>query len=132
VDNLKGLVNSNGAPLAQSISNLTRFTGQLSDFVTNLNETVITNQADLGVIVANLKDGSENLNLLLDDLQEGEGLIGGLLKDPALKLDTSITVSNLAVLSSNLNRFGLLYKPRQPRPRPGPMDSIYPGKNPLD
>jgi hypothetical protein len=55
-----------------------------------------------------------------------------LLKDPALKLDASITVSNLAVLSSNLNRFGLLYKPRQPRPRPGPMDSIYPGKNPLD
>ena len=38
------------------------------------------------------------------------------LKDPALKESFRQTVQNFSILSSNLSHYGLLYKPRQPRP----------------
>jgi hypothetical protein len=39
----------------------------------------------------------------------------------------ALTFSNLSILSSNLNRYGLLYKPRPPRSIPS-TNRVYTGK----
>ena len=74
----------------------------------------------------NLRDATASLKQMTAEMQSGKGLVGGLLKDEELRGQVSVTVSNLSVLSSNLNRFGLLYKPKVPK---STAPRVYTGKS---
>ena len=119
------LVASNSPAISQSISNLVTFTGQLHAIsnlavfserlnliATELHETVAANRQDISASVKNIEAASGLMKVLLTDLQAGQGLAGTLLKDDQLSRQMGQLMTNLTTLTSNLNRFGLLYKPK--------------------
>jgi len=116
------VIATNERPLAQTLSNAVRLSARLESAANHLEEIILTNQGALRATMTNaadtaalLKQTASSLQDIAQGLEAGEGLAGGLLKDPALRWHAAVTVSNLAVLSSNLNRHGLLYRPRPPR-----------------
>ena len=125
MENVSGLVRSNSSPLTQSVSNMVRFSARLDQVAAHLDETILTNRAGLSAAVTNFDAASASLKSLTADLEAGKGLAGSLLKDEQLAAQMSATLSNLAHLSSNLNRYGLLYKPRPERSK---TPAAYTGK----
>lgn len=127
LDNASRLVQTNTPPITETISNLVRFSGRLEKVAEHLDETILTNRAGLQTAVTNFAQASASLKDITGGVEAGQGVVGSLLKDPALQAQMSATVSNLTLLSSNLNRYGLLYKPKQPKER---TSTLYPGKRP--
>jgi phospholipid/cholesterol/gamma-HCH transport system substrate-binding protein len=125
VEDVSGLVKSNTAPLTQSVSNMVRFSARLDQVAAHLDETILTNRSALNGAVTNFELASASLRHIAADLEAGKGLVGSLIKDERVAAQMSATVSNLAVLSSNLNRYGLLYKPRPERTK---TPTSYTGK----
>ena len=107
---------TNSHPLSASVSNLVVFSDLLNQTAKELHLTVSTNRADLNAIIKNVESASTAVDRMVNDLQAGKGLAGHLLKDERIEQEFSETVSNLSLLSSNLNRFGLLWKPRAKKP----------------
>ncbi len=128
VDNVDRVVQSNALPVGVTASNLTLFSRQLNDLATNLQQVLATNKTDLAAAVKNIESSSEMMKSLLSDLEAGKGLAGSLLKDEQLSAGVSQLISNLTMLSSNLNRHGLLWKPKKTEPRP--PSPLYPGRDP--
>lgn len=121
------LVQTNAPPLSTAVSNLVRFTEQLDQVTEELQLTVATNRVEITTAIQNFQAGTLHLSGLMNDLQGGKGLAGSILKDDRLQQQFSATISNLSILSSNLSRHGLLWRPRNRIVRP---ESIYPGKDP--
>jgi len=128
VDKVDRVVQSNTLPVSATTSNLALFSFQLKDLATNLQQVLTNNQAGLAAAVKNVESSSEMMKSLLSDLQAGKGLAGRLLKNEELSSGVSQLVSNLTVLSSNLNRHGLLWRPKKTEPRP--PSPLYPGRDP--
>ena len=128
VDNIDHLMQSNGPPVGVTTSNLALFSHQLNELATNLQDVLTTNKVDLAGAVKNIESSTEMMKSLLSDLQAGKGLAGTLLKDEHLSFGVSQLVSNLTMLSSNLNRHGLLWKPRTTDVKA--PSSLYPGRDP--
>ncbi len=116
LDGVDRFVRTNSHPLSASVSNLVVFSDLLNQTAKELHLTVSTNRADLNTIIRNVESASTAVDRLVNDLQAGQGLAGHLLKDDRLEQEFSETMSNLSLLSSNLNRFGLLWKPKAKKP----------------
>lgn len=122
VENLTLLFKTNAPPLNATMTNLSKFSGQLNDLAQELNETIVTNRTTLGRAMKNVEQISEAGKEVMADLQAGRGIAGGLLHDEQLKLELesiltnlNVTMSNLNILSSNINSKGLwrvLWKPK--------------------
>jgi len=128
VTNLDQLVNANADAVSLGVSNLVAFSDRLNRVGASLQEWVNTNRGEVTALVKNVDSASELVNDLLADLQAGKGLVGSVLKDAHLQNQMSLAMSNLTVVSSNLARFGLLHKPRPPRPAPVELSLPFPGK----
>jgi phospholipid/cholesterol/gamma-HCH transport system substrate-binding protein len=128
LDTIDGVVSSNTFPVSTTASNLAVFSLQLNDLAADLKEVLKTNKSDFAAAVKNIESSSEMMNSLLSELQAGKGLAGNLLKNEQLSASVSQLVSNLTVLSSNLNRHGLLWKPRRPEVKQA--SPLYPGRDP--
>jgi phospholipid/cholesterol/gamma-HCH transport system substrate-binding protein len=129
VDNAGVIVSNAGPALSLAFSNLFEFSSQLENLAMEVEETLVTNRVELNQSMKNLRDATASLKGLAAGLEAGEGAVGALLQDEQLRSQLSFTFSNLAVLSSNVNRYGLLYKPKQPRPQLS--TPVYPGKSPF-
>ena len=116
LESVNQFVRTNGHPLCASVSNLVVFSDLLNQTARELHLTVSTNRGDLNAIIKNVESTSTAVDRLVSDLQAGKGLAGHLLKDDRIEQEFSETVSNLSLLSSNLNRFGLLWKPKAKKP----------------
>jgi phospholipid/cholesterol/gamma-HCH transport system substrate-binding protein len=128
VDHLDRVVQSNTFPVSTTTSNLALFSRQLTDLAADLQQVLRTNKTDFAAAVKNIESASEMMNILLSELQAGKGLAGSLLKNEELSAGVSQLISNLTMLSSNLNRHGLLWKPRRTEVKqPSPL---YPGRDP--
>ncbi len=79
--------------------------------------------------VKSLQTTATALQKLVNDVEAGKGLVGSVFKDEQLKVNIATITANFANLSSNLNRYGLLYKPKQPRTNA--VVPIYPGNSPF-
>ena len=130
IDRSTGWWTPKSPPISISVSNLVKFSEELDKLAAEMALTVATNRIELTKGVKNLERTTAVLERLANDVEAGKGLAGTLIKDQELKFDLSNTVSNLAVLSSNLNKYGLLYKPRQPKTSQPPR-SESPGRNPF-
>jgi phospholipid/cholesterol/gamma-HCH transport system substrate-binding protein len=120
MDRVDGLVESNSLPIHATVTNLVLFSKQLNQVGTDLHETVVTNRTQLSAAIRNIETSTILVTNLLEDLHSGKGLAGSLLKSEKLDaqfadlvLNLNTLSSNFVTLSSNLNRFGLLYKPKQ-------------------
>jgi phospholipid/cholesterol/gamma-HCH transport system substrate-binding protein len=114
-DNLDRLLSSNAPPVSVSVSNFARFSDDLNRLAGDLRQTVSENRGELQTAMKNLEQSSQSLNELARDLQAGRGVAGSLLKDATLQANFSNTLAHLSVASSNLARYGLLYKPKPPK-----------------
>lgn len=126
IEHASALVTNNAPVFAMSLSNLLAFSSTLEKVAMDVQETIVTNRVELNESMKNLRDATASFKQMTAEMQSGKGLVGGLLKDEELRSHVSVTVSNLSVLSSNLNRFGLLYKPKQPK---GEATRTYTGKS---
>lgn len=125
VDNV---ISTNSPSVGATLSNLSRFSEKLNDLSDQLSATVATNGNKLAGAMSTLEHASQTADSLLTDVQAGKGLAGGLLRDEAMKADMKSMVANLTSLSSNLNKYGLLYKPRPTNLTPATNSFPYPGK----
>ena len=128
VDNIDRLVQSNSLPVSISVSNLALFSRQLNELGDGFQGVLKLNEAQLTAAVKSIESAGELMKGLLADLQAGKGLAGRVLKDEQLEAGFSQLVSNLTVLSSNLNRHGLLWKPKKNEVKP--PSQLYPGRDP--
>ena len=104
------------------------FSRDLDSLTTEMGQTLLTNRIELTKAVKSLQSTATALQGLVNDVEAGKGLIGFAFKDEHLKNDLSEIAANLVVLSSNLNRHGLLWKPRKSEARP--PSPLYPGRDP--
>ncbi len=125
MDNIDGIIRTNRDPIALAITNLLTFSSELNravgrfdpvilhvdSVIGRLDSVVATNATAVNATMTNLLAASEQLREIVAGVQQGRGTIGGLLKDPALKDQFSQIAANMITLSSNLTRYGLLYKP---------------------
>lgn len=112
---LDALIESNAPAVSMGVSNLVSFSDSLEQIAAELKQAVAANRDQATAAISNFNSASATVNRLLNDLASGQGLAGSLLHDAELHSQWRLTVSNLSVLSSNLNRFGLLYKPPAPK-----------------
>jgi phospholipid/cholesterol/gamma-HCH transport system substrate-binding protein len=131
IDTVDQLIQSNRASVHLSVSNLTLFSERLSQVTTEVRDLLNTNRGEIAAMVRNLESASGDAKVLLADLQAGKGLAGSLLKDEELARQLALVVNNLSQLSSNLNRFGLLYKPKLVKTNSVSAWRLYPGKTPF-
>lgn len=123
-------VRTNSHPLSASVSNLVVFSDQLNQTARELHLTISTNRSDLNSIIKNIESASTEVDKLVAGLQAGKGLAGRFLKDEQLEQDFSATMNNLSLLSSNLNKSGLFWKPKK-RPSASSGRSQSLGKDPF-
>ena len=108
---LDQFVKTNTQPVSTSLSNLVAFTEQLNQTASDFRLLVSTNRSEVAAAIQHIGAASTAVESLATDLQKGQGVIGALLKDPSLQQQFASMVSNVSVASSNLARFGLLYRP---------------------
>ena len=130
LDNVSSLIDTNSPSLNRAVTNLVYFSDELNRLSYEMRQTVSTNRAELSAAVKNFESISAVLDRLLKDVDSGHGLAGALVRDDTLKVDLKQIASNFSNLSSNLNRYGLLYKPKPPKPH-STRDPVYTGRSPL-
>jgi phospholipid/cholesterol/gamma-HCH transport system substrate-binding protein len=113
VGNVDQLIQSNRPALESGLYNTALAASNINRTATGLDRIIETNRDDLRVTVSNLAILTDKSKELLGDIQEGRGLAGNLLKNEQTSREFSMAISNLSLLGSNLNRYGLLYKPKQ-------------------
>jgi phospholipid/cholesterol/gamma-HCH transport system substrate-binding protein len=116
--NASGVISNAGPMITLSLTNLHEFSRKLNKVAMEVDETIVSNRVELNDSMKNLRDATASMKNMMADLEAGKGLAGGLLKDEQTRAQFALTVSNLSVLSSNLARFGLLHKPKEPSTGP--------------
>ncbi|MEN9677278.1 MAG: hypothetical protein RIS76_3174 [Verrucomicrobiota bacterium] len=110
------LIQTNSPTVAGALSNLNSLTFTLKGTATQLDALVTEQRPVLREAVANAGAATADLKVITSDLRQGRGVAGALLNDEALRLQMGSAFTNLATVSSNLARFGILYKPKAARP----------------
>ena len=128
VHTVDAVITTNSPSVAATLSNLSRFSETLNSLADQLSATAATNGMKLSGTMSNLEHASQTADALLTDVQAGKGLAGGLLRDDSMKADMKNMVANFTSLSSNLNKYGLLYKPRPTNLTPATNSFPYSGK----
>ncbi len=123
------LVATNADSITQALSNLNAVAVSMQGVATNLNGTFQRADPAFQTALREAAAATADLRTVTGEIREGRGLMGALLKDGPVRDNFSMTVSNLSVLSSNLAKYGLLYKPKQIRPLSS--NSIYTGRSPF-
>lgn len=109
-----GVISNAGPVLTLSLTNLHEFSRKLNKVAMDVEDTIVTNRVELSESMKNLRDATASMKTMMAELEAGKGIAGGLLKDEQTRAQFSLTISNLSILSSNLARFGILHKPKEP------------------
>ena len=109
------LIDTNAPGLNASVTNAQAFTIKLNDLATELRQTLATNRDQLTASIKNIENATAKLDSAMGDVNSGKGLAGALIKNEQLATDMSLIMSNLQVLSSNINNKGLWGVLRKPK-----------------
>jgi len=118
VDNLNTVVFTNAPSFTASLTNFERFSGDLTLLAAELRDTVGENRTNFTSMIRNFEESSRAMGATAREFEQGRGLAGGLFKDEQLRATLSNTLANLATVSSNIARYGLLYKPKPAKAEP--------------
>jgi phospholipid/cholesterol/gamma-HCH transport system substrate-binding protein len=113
---LDDFVRTNTATLSQSITNFSDFTEKLNRVTLELQETVITNRIEFTSAIKNIERATQRADKILEEVEQGKGLAGTLLKNPDMAAYTSLMLSNFMAFGSNVNHkglWGVIRKPKQ-------------------
>lgn len=114
---VEDLIDTNEPALSGSLSNVKHFSIELNNVAADLRSVIATNKQELADSMANIKNATAKLDATMTDVNAGKGAVGALLKNEQMATDLSVIVSNLSVLSSNINNkglWGVLKKPKLP------------------
>lgn len=125
---LDELIRSNRAGIVVTVTNLAQFSERLNQSGAEVQTLLANNRSNITSLIAHTESASSQVDGLFKDLQAGRGLAGSLLKNEPLDGEFKQLVNQLTLLSSNLNKFGLFYKPKPVRTNPAAF--LYPGKDP--
>jgi len=122
VNGAKQLLSSNSIPVHAAATNLELFAEKANAIADNLDMVVTTNGETLTEALKNFRDTTASFKQVAQDLQAGQGVAGGLLRDEHMKTQVADLISNanltaesLAYFTSNLNKQGIwrmLWKPK--------------------
>ncbi len=129
MDGVDSIIQTNREPIAMAITNLLTFSTELNNVIARLDSVVATNASAVNATMTNFQATSDTLREIVEGIQQGQGTVGGLIKDPALKNQLSQVASNMVILSGNLSRYGILYKPPEARARQTTGTFNYPIKS---
>ena len=115
ITDARRLIQTNAPAVAGTVSNLNALSLTLRGTATQLDGFVTEQRPALREVVANAGTATADLKSITSDLRAGRGVAGALLNDEALRLQLGSAFTNLATVSSNLARFGILYKPKTAR-----------------
>jgi len=124
VDNVNSLVQSNRPSMALAVSNLVVFSQEINQFASSFSSVLMSNTTEISSAVKNVESSTVVLKNLLDDLHDGKGVAGSLIRNEAMAANLSEITSNLSVTTSNLNRLGLwgiLWQHKPPRTNAPPQ-----------
>lgn len=125
---LDELIRSNRAGIVVTVTNLAQFSERLNQSGAEVQTLLANNRSNITSLIAHTESASSQVDGLFKDLQAGRGLAGSLLKNEPLDGEFKQLVNQLTLLSSNLNKFGLFYKPKPVRTNTAVF--LYPGKDP--
>jgi ABC-type transporter Mla subunit MlaD len=129
VTRIDSLLQTNSPVLNTTLTNVLEFSGNLRGMAEELHKTFATNWADITSAVKNLEETSRALNGLVADVSAGKGVAGAVLRDDQIRTNFARLVTDAGILASNLSRYGLLYKPKPPKPARDPRANQFPGRN---
>lgn len=100
--NMNKVIESNQKPIHQTMINFEKMSTSLAAKQDDINQTIKnikeitgkTNQADIGSMMNKLNGSVNEMNLLLTDINKGNGSLGKLMKDPLLYNNLNTTVNN--------------------------------------
>jgi hypothetical protein len=107
LSNLDAVITNAGPAIYQSGTNLANVLSNANEVVISTHRLVEDNRPALDLSISNLQSATHRFDLLMADVQAGEGLAGKLLKDEKMAAKMAEIVSDLSITSSNLNRLGL-------------------------
>jgi hypothetical protein len=100
ISNINSIINTNSAQINAAVSNIYLFSAELSGLGNSASNILATNGVNLTAATKGIQD-------LVDNVQSGQGLAGTLLANPQVSTNVQLLAENLAIASSNLNRYGL-------------------------
>jgi phospholipid/cholesterol/gamma-HCH transport system substrate-binding protein len=132
VASINALVATNGAQIDLAVSNVVFFSQDLITLSSQTHDLISTNGPEISAAVSNIEASTEDLKKLMDDLRSGQGLAGALVKNEQLSTNMQTIAANLAITTSNLNRFGLwhvLWRHEPPPTRAASPATLTPHAN---
>jgi len=126
---LEVLIATNAPTVQSALSNIETFSVKLDKTTADLQSTLANNRTNITAVVENLATATESIkgitqsaNRILMEIESGEGLAGGLLKNEDMRIQFQAVLTNLngtaihfSNLASNLNARGIFYKPKPER-----------------
>lgn len=118
VDRVDAMVATNTQPVNVAVSNLLLFANGMERLGETLNVTVTENRKSLNATLMHAEAATKSIEILTQDLNNGKGVAGALLNDADIREALRKAIFTFSLFSSNLNRDGIFYKQRSPRPAP--------------
>jgi phospholipid/cholesterol/gamma-HCH transport system substrate-binding protein len=112
---LEDLIETNTPAFNDSLSNVQSFSLEINRVAKDLRDTIATNRTQLTASIANIEKATTKLDVLMTDINSGKGVAVKLIRDEQMAADLSLIMSNLTVLSSNINNKGLWSVFRKPK-----------------
>lgn len=125
VRQIGGVISTNSPAINGAVKNLREVSDKLNKMADDLHVIINTNSTDLATAIDNFRDTSASLKQTAQELQQGKGVVGSLLKDERMKVQVQDLIQNLnsmsanfAIFGSNLNQRGLWSMLRKPKTEP--------------
>jgi phospholipid/cholesterol/gamma-HCH transport system substrate-binding protein len=134
LSNLDVLIVTNGPAIHRAGIQLDNTLSNANTLVLSVEDLVATNRASIDLAISNLQSATYRLDMLMANIDRGEGLAGKLLKDEKMAAKMSEIVTDLSVTSSNLNQLGLwrVLFPKHPKEQKRSSPSNDTRKSPKD
>jgi hypothetical protein len=111
---LNDLIGTNAAVIPTIVSNVNMASVRFNEILLNFQGILSTNSQDVSATIRNLAEATSTAEKLLHEIEVGNGLLSGIIKNPVLSKQFEELLLNLSNLSSNLNKYGIFYKPKAP------------------
>lgn len=123
---LEQIIVTNAPTIQTAVEKIGAFTVKLEKTTDELQSTLANNRTNITFILENMalatdsiKDITDSAQTILKEIESGNGLAGGLLKNEEMRVQFQMMLTNmnstavhLSNLTSNLNKRGLFYKPK--------------------
>ena len=120
------MISTNAPVVNKALKNIAAFSEKLDNTTAVLQSTLATNRTNITKVIGNISVATENLkgitenaNKIMIELESGNGLAGGLLKNEEMRAQFQSLISNLNATAKGLtnivkeiNARGLFYKPK--------------------